>query len=177
MQRPNRDGSQIVQRITYELLFSFSIELSGKWLRADNKACSTGFSRQTIWNPLDFVMHFCPSSSSSGTLLVSWQHKPSVYVAIGLHSPHWHQSVFPILPCSSVSLSSSDSDEDIHGSHTGLRSYGSNFETSRIFYLFEELLLYFIFFDGTRKHSCVSSGASYDHSGVDISFCKFSISS
>ena len=32
-------------------------------LRVDNEACNSGFSRQTIRNPLDFVMHFCPSST------------------------------------------------------------------------------------------------------------------
>ena len=90
--------------------------------------------------------------------------------------------MFPILPCSSDSLSSSDFDKEIHGSHSGSRSYGINLEKSRIIDPYEELSL--LSSVGKEDISlseysiyCVSSGVSYNDSRVDISFCKFSLSS
>ena len=50
------------------------------------------------------------SNNSSGISFVCLQHKVSVYVNIGLiHRLHLHQSTFPILCCSSASLSSEES--------------------------------------------------------------------
>ena len=50
------------------------------------------------------------SNNSSGISFVCLQHKLSVYVNIGLiHRLHLHQSAFPILCCSSASLSSEES--------------------------------------------------------------------
>ena len=53
----------------------FSIESPCRSLRTDNEACNTGFSMQTILNMLCFVMHFCPSHSSSETSLGSCPHE------------------------------------------------------------------------------------------------------
>ena len=83
--------------------------------------------------------------------------------------------MFSILP-SSVSLSSSDFDENICGSHTGSKSHGF------ISDLFEELSLFSSVEQedisvSEYSNSCVSSCASYDDSRGAISFCKPSLSS
>ena len=74
------------------------------------------------------------SNNSSGISFVCLQHKLSVYVNIGLHL---HQSTFPILCCSSASLSSEESSslpDELKllspGERTGSKSYGFSFVIS-----------------------------------------------
>ena len=59
---------------------------------------------------MQIILMVSISNNSSGISFVCLQHKLSVYVNIGLiHRLHLHQSTFPILCCSSASLSSEES--------------------------------------------------------------------
>ena len=79
------------------------------------------------------------SNNSSGISFVCLQHKLYVYVIdIGLiHRLHLHQSTFPILCCSSASLSPEESSslpDELKllspGERTGSKSYGFSFVIS-----------------------------------------------
>ena len=142
-----------------------------KWLRADNEACNTGFSKQPAWfcNAFLFLQWFFRNFVS---LLTTQTFRISSF-----NSPHGHQSLFLILPCSFVSLSSSDSNENICGLHIGSKSYGFNVEKSRIIDSFERLKLLSSVKQedillSEYSYSDVSNSSSYDDSRVDVSFCK-----
>ena len=87
---------------------------------------------------MQIILMVSISNNSSGISFVCLQHKLSVYVNIGLiHRLHLHQSAFPILCCSSASLSSEESSslpDELKllspGERTGSKSYGFSFVIS-----------------------------------------------